>query len=82
LPAFAPWTPAERQKWALRPGFRRNTGQKPKAKEDQRALVALMDGSLQQAEPVSATSPTGWSVRTTRWTLTGAWSDVDQFKLL
>lgn len=76
------WKIAEREKYPLRPGFTRNTGGPPTIKDGKRATVSLMNGRLCGDEPVTATTPTGWLVKTTRWSLTGAWTDVDQFKIL
>ncbi len=48
----------------------------PARTRGKRIIVALMDGEL----AISSTCPDGWISETARWTLTGAWHDVDQWK--
>jgi hypothetical protein len=81
MPDLTPWKREEREKWPLRKGFKRNTGTAPKAK-GKRVTVSLMSGELTGDVAISPTSPVGWAVETTRWSLTGSWHDVDQFRIL
>lgn len=76
------WTPAQREIHPLRPGFTRNTGAKPRIADDRRVVVALMSGELAGDVPLSSTTSPGWLVKTTRWSLTGWWHDIDQWKRL
>jgi len=70
-PAWHRYTPAEQEKFPLRPGFKRCTGKAPAGAKGKKYELALMDGKL-----VNGT----WEGSTTRWTRTGWWHDVDQYK--
>lgn len=47
-----------------------------------RVVVKLRNGTIQGAEPLSATTPRGWDASTTRWSLTGHISDVMEFEVI
>lgn len=76
------WKEKDRDRTPLRAGFTRNTGTAPRVKGDKRAIVVLMSGEIAGDQPLSTTTPVGWLVKTTRWSLTGWWHDVDQYKLV
>lgn len=68
------WKPEEREKFPLRPGFKRNLGDFPRGGRGKSVTVALMTGDLVENG--------AWRVETTRWTLTGDKFDVDQYKIV
>lgn len=65
------YTPSEKEKYPLRPAFKRNDGKAPRGANGKRYEVALMDGNLAAGT---------WDGKTTRWTRTGWWHDVDQYR--
>ena len=66
------WTMAEREKHPLRPGLKRNTGEKQARSKGKSAEVALMNGQIAGK----------WSTDSTRWNFTGWWMDVDQYRIV
>lgn len=70
-PAWHRYAAAEQEKHPLREGFKRAKGKMPAGGKDKHFEIALMDGKLVNGK---------WPGSTTRWTRTGWWHDVDQYK--
>lgn len=80
---WRPWTPADRERFPLRPGFSRNPGWRPDEVAGKRIEPALMTGEIGSRDDPSF--PAGWAADGRggcSWVLDGSPFNIDQYRVL